>query len=1513
MSLTSLTPRTASMMPNAVNCVKGEIHNILAVMRFNPRFTSTARFHREIPAESENPLVRPFKALFETLISCQDLSSIDPLLYLQPFLDVVQAEVASGPITAVALSSIHKFLLYGFIHPSVLRVSEAINGVASAVANCKFEASSSSADEVVLMKMLNVILDSLRCTSGHYLNDENLWNLIQTCFRISRHHKTSELLHKTAENIFMQMILTIFTRLSTFEDTFHRSHTALIKQRSTSDSDSGTESVTDEVVTGYSVSCLYNVLKFLGTLTSTPVDSPNYEEARVLGLSVINVALETGGESIGKFPQLVSVIQDDICKSLLQNSRTDNLIILASTLRVVFNLFKTIKQHLKVQLEVFFNSIHLRIAESASSSFEQRELALESLLEFCREPSLMLELYMNYDCDVQCTNLFETLCRFLVKNSFPSNGKLNTLHLLSLEGILTIMESIAKRCIRRRRELSPNAAHANETTEGADPFSKDRNVSQRLRSRKEEKKRLTVGAQYFNSDPHKCIPNLQSINLLPLPADAKSMAHFLRNTPGLNKRLVGEYLGSPHKFNHSVLKEFSKLFDFANLALDEALRKFLCAFWLPGEAQQINRIMEVFAEAMIQQNPVSESNPVENSEAAYVLAYSIILLNTDLHKEGVKRKMSCEEFVRNNRGINNGKDFPIEYLTQIYESIRDNEIRMLTLHQDDIVAGDVHMHKWDGVLQRSKSIGTFTNTSTEEPAGLNERDMFNIIWESSTLATLSLIFEITQDLRIVQLTMDGFHSFARMAVYYDMGEVFNNLVVSLCKYFVKFFDKSGDDPILSLYSSHRSQIALEGMLLIVRQNIDWLRESWTNVLDCILLLHHMQLLPATLVELDDFSDSKGRRLSSTVTARPRGRSDDGGGLLSSLTSYIWGHEQSDEPTKQQEDIVNAEKHLKGLVAECHIEELFSDTRHLVIESLIEQIKALILASLPSGSSHTQGSYHHDQFSAVFCLELLTNMTIANEHRINLIWPLVAAHFERILTASSSLTLHLERVVVNLLRLCIRLIHREELGPSLFSALELMCRLSDDMLFQLADRIAAGLAVLVNMSSGSTRALPGWQVVLNLLSRFAHHPTAATAGFEALTDIVKDLPDFSIPLSICLQAILAFVRQSDAITDQTMAAVDLLSVVGDKIGFLKRVHKGVAPSSSPPPKDRDINAPLEQEEWMHLWLPVCQAISSLCRDVRREVRLDALGVLTKTLLVPSSVCIENPQAWRICFEQVLFPLISDKEFTSGMSGSALTLPSNQRNDDDIRIKAATVVCRVFLRQLSVLTNLPDFHHLWLKLLKILLEATPSRTQTSPTPPKESVTTLQESLYEHLKNLLLVASVDGCLDIASQRCGQDVWDMTWSVLTPVYPTLKYELSPASVQGPPGQEQPTISSSPKTPLPSEKPLPLSPEPLSIPAESQSDAHIVHGSACDHAHHHDVHKHTNGHAQEHEAAAAVGPLEEVVEFKASSPTSPRTEHHHGPNCQHSQNGTNAINSKETVEANGSSSVAQNNKSFVI
>lgn len=97
----------------------------------------------------------------------------------------------------------------------------------------------------------------------------------------------------------------------------------------------------------------------------------------------------------------------------------------------------------------------------------------------------------------------------------------------------------------------------------------------------------------------------------------------------------------------------------------------------------ILRILEKFANIYYNQNgnpteQINNTTAIKSSDVAYILSFSILMLNTDLHNPSVplKNKMTMNEFIRNNRGINNGLDIPKEELEGLYVRIKNNEIKM---------------------------------------------------------------------------------------------------------------------------------------------------------------------------------------------------------------------------------------------------------------------------------------------------------------------------------------------------------------------------------------------------------------------------------------------------------------------------------------------------------------------------------------------------------------------------------------------------------------------------------------------------------------------------------------------------------------------------------------------------------------------------------------------------------------------------------------------------------------------
>lgn len=92
-------------------------------------------------------------------------------------MDVIRSEETSGLITGVALSSMDKFLK-SLITVDSTNAARAMALIAEAVTHCRFEATDYASDEVVLMKILQVLLSCVQCNAGILLTEGKLYNTI---------------------------------------------------------------------------------------------------------------------------------------------------------------------------------------------------------------------------------------------------------------------------------------------------------------------------------------------------------------------------------------------------------------------------------------------------------------------------------------------------------------------------------------------------------------------------------------------------------------------------------------------------------------------------------------------------------------------------------------------------------------------------------------------------------------------------------------------------------------------------------------------------------------------------------------------------------------------------------------------------------------------------------------------------------------------------------------------------------------------------------------------------------------------------------------------------------------------------------------------------------------------------------------------------------------------------------------------------------------------------------------
>jgi len=153
------------------------------------------------------------------------------------------------------------------------------------------------------------------------------------------------------------------------------------------------------------------------------------------------------------------------------------------------------------------------------------------------------------------------------------------------------------------------------------------------------------------------------------------IAEFLHNNEQINKQAIGELLGE-EEF-HDIRRSFADYMHFEGMEFDQALRAYLCTFRLPGEAQKIDRLMECFADRYYQSS--QRANEIfANKDACFILAFAVIMLNTDAHNPAIKKqnKMTKAQFISNNRGINDGQDVDREYLEKIYDGILKEPFKM---------------------------------------------------------------------------------------------------------------------------------------------------------------------------------------------------------------------------------------------------------------------------------------------------------------------------------------------------------------------------------------------------------------------------------------------------------------------------------------------------------------------------------------------------------------------------------------------------------------------------------------------------------------------------------------------------------------------------------------------------------------------------------------------------------------------------------------------------------------------
>eukprot|EP00731_Ephydatia_muelleri_P031770 Em0023g277a len=117
--------------------------------------------------------------------------------------------------------------------------------------------------------------------------------------------------------------------------------------------------------------------------------------SKMLALELLLSILQNAGPVFKTDDGFISAIKQYLCVALSRNG--------VSSVPQVF--------------EVFFKDIFLNILETPSSSYEHKWIVLQSLNRVCSDAQGVVDIYVNYDCDLSLSNIFERLVNALSRIS----------------------------------------------------------------------------------------------------------------------------------------------------------------------------------------------------------------------------------------------------------------------------------------------------------------------------------------------------------------------------------------------------------------------------------------------------------------------------------------------------------------------------------------------------------------------------------------------------------------------------------------------------------------------------------------------------------------------------------------------------------------------------------------------------------------------------------------------------------------------------------------------------------------------------------------------------------------------------------------------------------------------------------------------------------------------------------------------------------------------------------------
>lgn len=1034
-----------------------------------------------------------------------------------------------------------------------------------------------------------------------------------------------------------------------------------------------------------------------------------------------------------------------LCLSISRNGASSVDRVFEVCCDIFWLMLKFMRAPFKKEIEVFLNEIYLALLSRKNASPTQKLHVITILQRFCADPRALVESYLNYDCDSQMTNIFQTIVEDLAKYStrevpvkpeqeqrYEEKAAKTSPGDWQIKGMLPPSLSVAhivppdepepefpKEYVLKRAALDSlveslrsmvNWSQPNNTGSGAgessdiekrpsldvrdsiDPAFLDSTSRmetpvlpstptmdddpEQLEKEKARKTALARAIRAFNFKPKRGIKMLLDGSFIPSDSPP-DIARFLLTEDRLDKAQIGEYLGEGDEKNIQVMHAFVDAMDFKKMRFVDALRRFLQAFRLPGEAQKIDRFMLQFASRYLAGNP----NAFASSDTAYVLAYSVIMLNTDLHSSKIARRMTREDFIKNNRGINDSADLPPEYLTAIYDEIAGNEIVLKSEREAAAASGtppqatglaaglgsvfsnvgrdlqrEAYVQQSEEIALRSEQLfkDLFRNQrKNAAKAGVkfipatsfkHVGPMFDVTW-MSYFSALSNQMQDAHNIEVIKLCLEGMKLAAKIACFFELSTP-REAFISVLK---NTANLNNPQEVLA-----KNVEAMKVLLELGQTEGNYLKESWKDILMCISQLDRLQLITGGVDENSVPDVSKARFLPpqrentndsrrSTSSRKHRPRTNTGPQGFSTILAL---EARSDE-------IIKA------------VDRIFTKTAELNGDAIVHFARALTEVSW----DEIKVSGAHDR-PRMYSLQKIVEISYYNMTRVRFewthIWDVLGEHFNKA-------GCHINETVVifsidSLRQLSMRFMEIDELPGFKFQKdflkpFEHVMSNSNNL--RVKELILSCLIQMIQARGENIRS--GWRTMFGIFTVAARDPneTIVSMAYEnvlkvyktrfgvvinqgAFTDLIVCLTEFSKNMKYQKKSLQAM---------ETLKSVIPQMLKTPECPLSQRFDISAAQSSM---ADINLKSPGQQTRTSveeGFWFPVLFAFHDvLMTGEDLEVRSNALNYFFEALLkyggdFPS-------EFWDILWRQQLYPIFlvlrSRPEMTNALNHEELSV-------------------------------------------------------------------------------------------------------------------------------------------------------------------------------------------------------------------------------------------------------------------